>query len=111
MNAQLEKVLEEIGEIYKDDILDGGRHYLEVDIGRKAGEMGFEGLQERYGKVQAIVPLRGPAQGMKVRIDGRTFTNYAKFSDGVVVPEYVARAAGRSYDPFRPNDSMILNFH
>jgi hypothetical protein len=47
---------------------------------------------------------------MKVRIDGRTFVNYAQFESGVVVPDYVARDAGLSYKTFIPKDSMILNF-
>jgi hypothetical protein len=48
--------------------------------------------------------------GMKVRIDGRTFVNYAQFESGVVVPDHVAREAGLPYRAFVPNESMILNF-
>jgi hypothetical protein len=47
---------------------------------------------------------------MKVRIDGRTFVNYAQFESGVVVPGFVAKAAGLKYKTFIPLDSMILNF-
>ena len=56
------------------------------------------------------MPLKQPAEGMRVRIDGRTFMNYAQFEFGVVVPEYVAEDTGLPYKPFVPNDSMILNF-
>jgi hypothetical protein len=48
---------------------------------------------------------------MKVRIDGRTFVNYAEYPSGVVVPGYVAKEAGRNFKTFVPNDSMICNFH
>ena len=47
---------------------------------------------------------------MKVRVDGRTFVNYAQFESGVVVPEYVAQKAGLPFQPYTANDSMILNF-
>jgi hypothetical protein len=47
---------------------------------------------------------------MKVRIDGRTFIDYAQFESGVVVPGYVAREAGLTYKTFLPLGSMILNF-
>jgi len=47
---------------------------------------------------------------MKVRIDGRTFVNYAEYPSGIAVPGYLARETGRSYKTFIPNDSMICNF-
>jgi hypothetical protein len=31
---------------------------------------------------------------MKVRIDGRTFVNYAQYDSGIVVPGYVAEKKG-----------------
>ena len=58
----------------------------------------------------AIVPLKHPVSGMKVRIDGRTFVNYAQFESGVVVPNFIARDAGLSYKTFIPHDSMVCNF-
>ena len=47
---------------------------------------------------------------MKVRIDGRTYVNYAQLESGVAVPGYVAKEAGLPYKNFEPNDSMIRNF-
>jgi hypothetical protein len=49
-------------------------------------------------------------EGMKVRIDGRTFVNYAQFDSGVVVPGFVARQAGMKHRTYEPLDSMVLNF-
>ena len=72
--------------------------------------MGYPELKERYANVNAIVPMKDPVEGMKVRIDGRTFVDYAQFESGVAVPGYVARDAGIPYITYIPNDSMILNF-
>ena len=47
---------------------------------------------------------------MKVRIDGRTFVNYAQFGSGVAVPGYVAGDSRKPHKTFIPNDSMICNF-
>ena len=47
---------------------------------------------------------------MKVRIDGRTFVNYARYDAGIGVPGYVAKEAGIQHETFIPNDHMILNF-
>jgi hypothetical protein len=47
---------------------------------------------------------------MRVRVDGRTFVNYAQFESGVVVPGYVAQKARLPFQPYTANDSMILNF-
>ncbi len=109
MKRHLNEVLESIAEVYGDNILAGARHYLEVDIGKRAEVLGYTELEEQYGQVYAIVPLKHPKKGMKVRIDGRTFVNYAQYDSGIVVPGYVADEAVRPYKPFIPNDSMILN--
>jgi hypothetical protein len=110
MNQNIDNILETIGEQYSDDLQSGARHYLEVDIGRKADELGCPEIGKRFRKVYAVVPLKVPAEGMKVRIDGRTFIDYAEFESGVVVPGYVAREAELTYQTFIPLDSMILNF-
>ena len=110
MSSDLDKVLIKIGEAYREDILDGSRHYLEVDIGNRAEELGYPGIKAKYSQVNALVPLKQPVVGMKVRIDGRTFVNYAQFESGIVVPGYVAREVGLPYRTFIPNDSMILDF-
>jgi hypothetical protein len=47
---------------------------------------------------------------MKVRIDGRTFVNYAEYESGVAVPGYLAKVTGQPYHTFVPLDSMICNF-
>jgi Flp pilus assembly protein TadG len=75
-----------------------------------AERLGLSELKGQYRDVFAIVPLKQPAEGMKVRIDGRTFVNYAQFEFGVAVPGYVAEDTGLPYKPFVPNDSMILTF-
>jgi len=103
-------VLESIAEEYGDNILEVSRHYIEVDIGKRAELLGYPSLKEKYGQIFAIVPLKHPLNGMKVRVDGRTFVNYAQYESGIAVPGYIADEAVQPYKPFIPNDSMILNF-
>jgi hypothetical protein len=110
MKTDMGKVIARIGEDFKKDILATSRFYREVSIGEQAERLGLTTLKGQYRDVFAIVPLKHPADGMKVRIDGRTFVNYAQFKSGVVVPGYVADDAGLPYRPFVPNDSMILSF-
>ena len=110
MNAKLNAVLDHIGDEYKGKIQKGSRHYLEVSIGKQAQKLGHTELTEKYNNTYAIVPLKAPQKGMKVRIDGRTFVNYAEHASGIAVPGYLAREAGRSFKAFTPNDSMICNF-
>ncbi len=109
MKRHLNEVLENIAEEYGGNILDGSRHYLEVDIGKRAEVLGYPTLAKKYCQVNAIVPLKHPSKGMKVRIDGRTFVNYAQYDSGIVVPGYIAYEAVQPYKPYIPNDSMILN--
>lgn len=111
MNNRLGEVLAKIGEEYEGNIWEKSRFYIEVDIGEEAGKLGYPDLKDKYHKVGAIVPLKQVLKGMKVRIDGRTFTNYAQFESGTAVPEYVAKEAGLLYETYVPNDSMILNFN
>jgi hypothetical protein len=110
MSNNLKTVLTQMGDNYKEIIKSGSRHYLEVSIARKAAEMGLRDIVEQYRDAHAIIPLKRPLAGMKVRIDGRTFTNYALFASGIVVPPYVARRAGLKYQVYSPLDSMICNF-
>ena len=110
MNDHLNTVLSSIGDEFKDAISISSRFYREVDIGKRAEKLGFGDVGSRYRGVYAIVPLRQPVSGMKVRIDGRTFVDYAQFDSGLVVAGYVAREAGLPYKTFVANDSMIRNF-
>lgn len=110
MKTEIEKIIASIAEEYRDEIADGARNYVEIDMGDRAEAMGFPELKKRYSKVGVVVPLRRPQKGMKVRIDGRTFVNYAQYDSGIAVPGYIAKDAGLPYKTFIPNDSMILNF-
>jgi hypothetical protein len=110
MNYDLAKILHHIDQRHKDNISKNSRFYMEVDIGKEAEALGLSGLKEKYRKINAIVPLKHPVSGMKVRIDGRTFVDYAQYESGLALPGYVARDAGLPYDTYRPSDSMILNF-
>ncbi len=110
MKKDLDKVLVSIGEKFGGQICASGRNYLELDLGIQAETMGYANLKEKFHDVNVIVPLKKPVEGMKVRIDGRTFVNYAQFQSGIAVPGYVASDAGLPYKSFVPNDSMILNF-
>ncbi len=110
MNRDIDDILVKIGEEFGDSIGEGARNYLEVDIGRKADQLGRPEIGKKFRNVCAVVPLKKSTEGMKVRIDGRTFIDYAQFESGVVVPGYVAREAGLTYKTFLPSGSMILNF-
>lgn len=110
MEDKLSSVLNKIGDDYRENILDDSRNYLEISIARKADELGFSELKECYKDAYAIVPLKHPVGGMKVRIDGRTFINYSQFDSGVVVPHYVASQVDIPRKAYVAQDSMICNF-
>jgi hypothetical protein len=110
MNRKLNDLIDKIGESYQPVILKGSLHYLEVSVGKQASMLGYAELAERYTNTCLIVPLKAPQKGMKVRIDGRTFVNYAEHASGIALPGHLAREAGRSFKRFIPNDSMICNF-
>jgi hypothetical protein len=110
MDKGLNAVLESIEQKYKTKIGKGSRHYLEVGIVKTAHDLGYRELQEKYADTCVIVPLKEPQPGMKVRIDGRTFVNYAQYDSGIAVPGHVARNIPRPYSKFVPEDSMICNF-
>jgi hypothetical protein len=110
MNKKLYKILQSIADEYKSEISGNAGNYIEVDIGKQAEAIGYPDLKEKYNHVNAVVPIRQPVKGMKVRIDGRTFVNYAQYDSGIAVPGYVAKDAGIPYQAFIANDSMILNF-
>ena len=110
MTNELNEVLTKISEDYKENIRGDSRHYLEISIAQKADELGFREVKECYKSVYAIIPLKHPVNGMKVRIDGRTFVNYAQFESGVVVPNYVAGQMDWPFKPYVAKDSMVCNF-
>lgn len=110
MKDKISEILSSIGEEYETWIKRGSRHYLEVSISEQAVKLGYADLKEKYKNTYAIVPLKSPQEGMKARIDGRTFVNYAECKSGIAVPGYLARETGRSYKTFVPNNSMICNF-
>jgi hypothetical protein len=106
----LKEVLTKIGEDYRENICEDSRHYLEISVAEKAAELGFSEIKERFRDVFAIVPLKQPVSGMKVRIDGRTFVNYAQFESGIVVPHYIARQVDLPHRAYIAKHSMICNF-
>ena len=110
MKTKLDKIIDTISQEFKDEIMACARNYVEVNIGETAGRLGLPELQKKYAAVYAVVPLKAPKPGMKVRIDGRTFVNYALFDSGVAVPGYIAHDASLPRRTYTPNDSMICNF-
>jgi hypothetical protein len=110
MANNLDKVIDKIGKDYKDNIRDDSRFYLEVSIAGMAEQLGFADIKECYKDAYAIVPLKQPLGGMKVRIDGRTFVNYSQFDSGVVVPQYVASQVDLPRRDYVAQDSMICNY-
>jgi hypothetical protein len=111
MEPSLDSVIGHIEEEFDGQILRGARHYVEVNLASRAREMGFSEIADKCGHAKAIVPLRSPKQGMKVRIDGRTFVNYAQYKSGIAVPGYISEMTDRHFHRFEANDSMICNFH
>ena len=110
MNQTLSDIINDIVEDHKENIGSDSRHYLEVSIAKKATELGISEAVAQVANAKAIVPLKYPAKGMKVRIDGRTFVNYVQFESGIAVPNYVARQTDLPHRAYVPQDSMILNF-
>ncbi len=110
MKTKLDQIIDTISKEYQDDIMACARNYVEVNIGETAERMGHPELKQKYAAVYAVVPLKAPKPGMKVRIDGRTFVNYALFDSGVAVPGYIADDATLPRRTYIPNDSMICNF-
>ena len=51
-------------------------------LDQKAAESGFSEVIIRYRNVCVIAPLKQPVNGMKVRVDGRTFVKYHQFESG-----------------------------
>lgn len=100
MNDHLKKVLTWIGNEYENEISTTSRFYREVDIGKQAEKIGYDDIRNQYKGVYAIVPLNHPESGMKVRIDGRTFIDYAQFDSGsssrAMSPDRPACPTGRS---------------
>ena len=107
---KLNEVLTRIGEDYRENIQDDSRNYLEISIAKKAEELGFAEVGDSFRDAYAIIPLKNPVSGMKVRIDGRTFVNYAQLKSGIVVPNYVASQADLPFKAYVAKDSMICNF-
>ncbi|MFO7716114.1 hypothetical protein [Desulfosarcina sp.] len=110
MDNQLNELLQDIELEYGDRIQRGARNYLEISLAERARKMGYGELSETYKTACAIVPLKDPQRGMKVRIDGRTFVNYAEHDSGIAVPGHLTETSARNYRTFVPNDSMICNF-
>lgn len=110
MKNIIDDLLTRIETEHGEKIQKGGRHYMEVNLSRKALELGFGDLDESYRNANVIVPLKEPQSGMKVRIDGRTFVNYAEYESGIAVPGYLVKETDRAYRTFVPHDSMICNF-
>ena len=110
MITELEAIVAAIGEDCKHIMTGDSRHYLEVSLAGKAADLGLKGAKERYGDTHAIILLKHPLKGMKVRIDGRTFVNYGQFESGVVVPAHIARGSRLPIKAWTARDSMICNF-
>lgn len=111
MDNRINQLLTRIRERYGHQVKKGSRHYLEVSIGNQARQMGYDDLAEKFRNTHAVVPLNAPQPGMKVRIDGRTFIDYAQYSPGIAIPGYLARETSLSFTPYTALDSMICNFN
>jgi len=110
LTTDTDLLLADIDREFEAVIDSDGRHYLEIHLGKRAESMGLFELATIYTHAHAVIPLKHPVGGMKVRIDGRTFINYGQFASGMAVPAYVARNSTWRFDTYTPNDSMVLNF-
>ena len=110
MDNRINELLEHVERTYGKKMQRGARHYMEVRLAEQARKLGYADLEEKVKTASAIIPLKAPQEGMKVRIDGRTFVNYAEYDSGMAVPGYLAKASGKAFRTFIPNDSMICNF-
>ena len=110
MDNPIERLLSHVEQEYGNRIQKGARHYMEVNLAAQARKLGLGGLDDTFKTACAIIPLKDPQRGMKVRIDGRTFVNYAEYDSGMAIPGHLARLSGRTYRTFIANDSMICNF-
>ncbi|MGE0084328.1 MAG: hypothetical protein AB7S75_07885 [Desulfococcaceae bacterium] len=110
MRTHLDTVLKKIAEDFRDKISGTSRFYTEVNIGKQAENLGYSDIRDKFGQANAVVPLKEPLPGLKVMIDGRTFADYAQFASGIAVPGYVARESSQTFQTYKPDDSMILNF-
>jgi hypothetical protein len=109
MNSYLNQILTKIESDNRDILGDDSRNYKEVDMSKTAAGLGFSDAKDRFYGVNAIVPLKAPVEGMKVRIDGRTFVNYVQFESGIAVPNHVVKQTDLPYREYVAQDSMILN--
>ncbi|MGD9213780.1 MAG: hypothetical protein PVJ84_03155 [Desulfobacteraceae bacterium] len=110
MDNRINELIEHVEKTYGNKMQRGARHYMEVDLAEHARKLGYADLGEKYATANAIIPLKAPQQGMKVRIDGRTFVNYAEYDSGMAVPGYLAKDSVKRFRTFVPKESMICNF-
>jgi len=110
MKNHISEILKKIEADHADHISGGARNYKEVDLAKTAGQLGLEDAVECFRNRKAIVPLKRPLAGMKVRIDGRTFVNYVQFESGVAVPGDVGATSKLPHKAYTAWDSMVLNF-
>ena len=110
MDHRVHELLDAIGKAFGPKVDTAGRNYLEISIADQARRMGYADLAEKYRHAYAVIRLKEPQPGMKVRIDGRTFVNYAEYPPGIAVPAQLAREAAVDAKPFVAMDSMICNF-
>lgn len=110
MQRHLQAVMLKLGELYADELTSESRYFRDVNIGQAAADLGFEDVESAFLATEAVILLKGTGDGMKVRIDGRTFVNYSQFDNGVVVPTHVAKRSGLHYRAYAARDSMVRVF-
>lgn len=110
MKNRLDLVLDHIEEKYRNEISKDSRIYMEVSIGREAEDMGYRDLKEKYRDVYAVIPLKKALDGVKVRIDGRTFVNYVQFDSGIAAPGFIVKDSQLPSKKYIAKNSMICNF-
>jgi hypothetical protein len=106
----IDDVLRVVEEEFREEMEPTSRFFVDVDLGRTAARLGLQDPEGILSGVEAVVPLRRLRGGMRVRVDGRTFVDYAQCDSGLAVPGYVARRAGLRFRPYRALDSMVRMF-
>lgn len=109
MKRELNEVIHYVSAKYKKLISKDGNNYIELNIGKLADMLGHSNIRKKFKNEGVIIPIKQHVNGMKVRIDGRTFVKYSQFESGIALPGHLAKESDLPRQPYIPNENMILN--
>lgn len=109
MKKEIDEIIQYVSNKYIDLISKNGNNYIELNIGNLADMLGHSNVKKKFKTEGVIVPLKQHVNGMKVRIDGRTFVKYSQFESGIALPGHLAKESGLPRKPYVADENMILN--